>query len=154
MVHETKYYDLLEVKPDADENVLKKAYRKLAMKYHPDKNPDAGDKFKEISQVCDFWSDCFTVWFSYWCIIQAYEVLSDPKKRQIYDQGGEDAIKEGGGRGRGGGGFSSPFDMFDMMFGGGMGGMGGSSRQSNKTKPMVHKLGVTLEELYSGKVSL
>ena len=57
MVNETKYYDLLEVKPDANENELKKAYRKLAMKYHPDKNPDAGDKFKEISQVCDFRSD-------------------------------------------------------------------------------------------------
>ena len=152
MVNETKYYDLLEVKPDANENELKKAYRKLAMKYHPDKNPDAGDKFKEISQVCDFRSDRFIMWFFHCYIIQAYEVLSDPKKRQIYDEGGEDAIKEGGGRGRGGG-FSSPFDMFDMMFGGGMGGMGGSSRQSNKTKPMVHKLGVTLEELYSGKVS-
>ena len=81
---------------------------------------------------------------------QAYEVLSDPQKKQIYDEGGEQAIKEGGGRG-GGGGFSSPMDIFNMMFGGGMGGMGGG-RQSNKTKPMVHKLGVTLEELYNGKV--
>ena len=77
-------------------------------------------------------------------------MLSDSQKREIYDEGGEQAIKEGGGRG-GGGGFSSPMDMFNMMFGGGMGGMGGS-RQSNKTKPMVHKLGVTLEELYNGKV--
>lgn len=127
MVKETKYYDILEVKPGATEGELKKAYRKLAMKYHPDKNPDAGDKFKEISH--------------------AYEVLSDPQKREIYDQGGEEAIQQGGGRG--GGGFSSPMDIFNMMFGGGMGGGGG--RNSNKTKPMVHKLGVTLEELYNGK---
>ena len=119
----------MKVKPEATENELKKAYRKLAMKYHPDKNPDAGDKFKEISH--------------------AYEVLSDPQKRAVYDEGGEQAIKEGGGRG-GGGGFSSPMDIFNMMFGGGMGGMGGG-RQSNKSKPMIHKLGVTLEELYSGK---
>ena len=79
--------------------------------------------------------------------MQAYEVLSDPQKKQIYDEGGEQAIKEGGARG-GAGGFSSPMDMFNMMFGGGMAG----GRQSHKTKTMIHKLGVTLEELYNGKV--
>ena len=51
MVCESKYYDILEVSPTANETELKKAYRRLALKFHPDKNPDAGDKFKEISQV-------------------------------------------------------------------------------------------------------
>ena len=128
MVCDTKFYDILGVSPTASEAELKKAYRKLALKYHPDKNPDAGDKFKEISQ--------------------AYEVLSDSKKRAIYDEGGEQAIKEG--MGRGGGGFSSPMDMFNMFFGGGMAGGHGSQR-SNKSRPIVHKLGVTLEELFNGK---
>jgi len=131
MVKETKFYDLLGVPPNADESALKKAYRKLAMKYHPDKNPNAGDKFKEISN--------------------AYEVLSNAEKRKIYDQGGEQAIKEGGSGG--GGGFHSPMDVFDMFFGGDPFGRGGGrSRGPRRTKNLVHQLSVSLEDMYNGTV--
>nr|XP_020475055.1 dnaJ homolog subfamily A member 4-like [Monopterus albus]XP_020475057.1 dnaJ homolog subfamily A member 4-like [Monopterus albus] len=120
MVHETGYYDLLGVSPKASVDEIKKAYRKLALKYHPDKNPSEGDKFKLISH--------------------AYEVLSDPKKRDLYDQGGEQAIKEGGMSGA-----ASPMDIFDMFFGG-----GGRMQRERKGKNVVHQLSVSLEEMYNG----
>jgi DnaJ homolog subfamily B member 4 len=79
MVAETKLYDTLGISPNASQDDIKKAYRKGALKYHPDKNkdkPDAGEKFKEISQ--------------------AYEVLSDPEKRKVYDQYGLEYLLRGG----------------------------------------------------------
>ena len=79
MVKETKFYDRLGVKPNADDSELLKAYRKMALKYHPDKNtePGARKKFKKISM--------------------AFETLADPEKRKIYDQHGAQGIKEDGG---------------------------------------------------------
>jgi len=127
MVKETKYYDLLGVSPKADDNTIKKAYRKLAMKYHPDKNhgdQKAQEKFKNISQ--------------------AYECLSDSEKRNLYDQAGEQGLKEGG---RGGGMGGDPFDIFNMFFGGGG---GRRERGPRRGKDVVHQLTVTLEQLYNG----
>lgn len=131
MVKETKYYDILGVQPTATVDEIKKAYRKLALKLHPDKNPDNDpEQFKELSQ--------------------AYEVLSDEKKRSLYDQVGEQGMKEGAGSG----GFhgSDPFDIFNMFFGGGAGGHPFGGRQENRGKNLVHQLAVSLEELYNGAV--
>ncbi|KAK8575638.1 hypothetical protein V6N13_033125 [Hibiscus sabdariffa] len=124
----TKYYEILGVSKNASQDDLKKAYRKAAIKNHPDKGGDP-EKFKELAQ--------------------AYEVLSDPEKREIYDQYGEDALKEGMG---GGGGGHDPFDIFQSFFGGSPFGGGGSSRgrRQRRGEDVVHPLKVSLEDLYNG----
>ncbi len=139
------YYDVLGVSREVDDASLKKSYRKLAMKFHPDRNPDdkvAEDKFKELGE--------------------AYEVLSDADKRAAYDRMGHDAYKNGGGNsgfGGGGGGFGGgvdPRDIFSQMFGGmGGGGFGGGGQQRRATpaRPgadLRYDLDVSLEEASTG----
>ncbi|GBF94698.1 dnaJ [Raphidocelis subcapitata] len=121
----TRYYKILGVDPNATPEEIKKAHRKLALKHHPDKGGDP-DTFKEINE--------------------AHDVLKDPKKREIYDRYGEDAIKEGMGGGGGGGG-GSMADLFGELFGGG--GRGGRARE-RRSEDVMHKLQVSLEDIYTG----
>src|SRR5215475_2493240 len=97
------YYEILGTERKASDEEIKKAYRKLAVKYHPDKNPGdktAEERFKELGE--------------------AYEVLSDPQKRAAYDQYGHAAFDRRAGGGFGGtGGFHDPLDIFREVFGGG-----------------------------------
>ncbi|KAF9916499.1 Type I HSP40 co-chaperone [Lobosporangium transversale] len=130
MVKETKFYDALEVSPTCSDSELKKAYRKLALKYHPDKTGGAtSERFQEISH--------------------AYDILSDPQKRTIYDQYGEAGLSGEGGPGMGG---LSPEDLFSHFFGGG-GGRGSRPSGPRRGKDVAHSLKVTLEDLYKGKTT-
>jgi molecular chaperone DnaJ len=131
------YYEMLGVSQSAGKDEIKKAYRKLAMKYHPDRNPgdaEAEAKFKEIGE--------------------AYEVLSDDQKRAAYDRFGHGAFEQGGGGpggmggfgGFGAGGFA---DIFDEMFGDMMG--GGRRRSSGRGADLRYDMEITLEEAFTGK---
>ncbi len=110
------YYEILEVQRDAEKSTIKKAYRKMAMKYHPDKNPgdkEAEENFKAVNE--------------------AYQVLSDSEKRSIYDRYGKDGL-EGHGQGGGfsrGGGFDDLGSIFEEMFGGS--GFGSGRQRQRKT---------------------
>ncbi|KAM9307325.1 dnaJ homolog subfamily B member 5 [Pholidichthys leucotaenia] len=159
------FYKVLGVTPESNEDEIKKAYRKLALKFHPDKNSDADaeDRFKEIAE--------------------AYEILTDPKKKSIYDQFGEEGLKNGGNIFRNNfpsdphSTFSNFFhgsDHFDIFFGndfeaeddlfnpfrrfpfshvGGFGGCENGLRRGQKVlqgEAVVHDLPVTLEEVMHG----
>ena len=134
------FYEVLGVPKNADEAALKSAFRKLAMQYHPDKNPgdtEAERKFKEINE--------------------AYQVLSDPQKRGAYDRFGHAAFEGGGGGGPGGFGqdFSgSMSDIFEDIFGdvfGGGGRRGGGGRARERGADLRYNLDITLEEAFKGK---
>ena len=129
------YYELLEVTRTATDGELKSAYRKLAMKWHPDRNPgnkDCEAKFKEINE--------------------AYDVLKDEQKRAAYDRFGHAAFEQGGGaQGQGfGADFASTFsDIFEDLFSGGRRSRGGRERGAD----LRYNMEITLEEAYAGKTA-
>jgi len=122
------YYDLLGVSRDSSDSQIKKAYRKLSLKYHPDKDPspEAKQKFVDLAN--------------------AYEVLGDEEKRRIYDQYGEEGLKNNGQQN-----FHNPFDIFSS-FGGFGRASGHQQMQQNKGPDVEVELEVTLKDLYLGRV--
>ncbi|MBC5864448.1 molecular chaperone DnaJ [Flavobacterium sp. K77] len=133
------FYEILGISKNADANAIKKAYRKSALQYHPDKNPgdkEAEEKFKLAAE--------------------AYEVLSDPQKKAKYDQYGHQAFDGSGGFGGGGHGGMNMDDIFSQfgdIFGGGFGGFGGGGGGGNrrtKGSNLRIKVKLTLEEIANG----
>lgn len=131
------YYEVLDVARNATDEEIKKAYRKLAMKYHPDRNqdnPSAEEKFKEVKE--------------------AYEMLSDSEKRAAYDQYGHAGVDPNMGAGGGFGG-GNPFGDFGDIFGDIFGGMGGRQRgpQVYRGADLRYTMEISLEDAAAGKVT-
>ncbi|MSQ18648.1 MAG: molecular chaperone DnaJ [Betaproteobacteria bacterium] len=134
MATKRNYYEVLGVNRDADDDALKKAYRKLAMKHHPDRNPDdkgAEGRFKEVKE--------------------AYEVLTDGQKRAAYDRFGHAGVEQQGG-GQGGAGFSNFSEAFGDIFGDIFGGGGARGGRSNvyRGADLRYNLEITLEQAAHG----
>ncbi len=126
------YYELLEIERTADDGTIKSSYRKLAMKYHPDKNPGCADseaRFKAISE--------------------AYDCLKDPQKRAAYDRFGKAAFQNGGGGGPQD--FSGFSDIFDNIFGEFMGNGRGRQRGPARGADLRYDLEISLEDAFHGK---
>ena len=134
MATKRDYYDVLGVNRDASDDEIKKAYRKLAMKHHPDRNPeskDAEDKFKEAKE--------------------AYEILSDAQKRGAYDRYGHAGVDPSAGGGPGGQGFDGFADAFSDIFGDIFGGGGGRGRSNvYRGADLRYNLEISLEEAARG----
>ena len=135
---EIDYYELLEVSRDADGGAIKSAYRKLAMKYHPDRNPGCGEseaKFKAISE--------------------AYDCLKDPQKRAAYDRFGHAAFQQGmgGGGGHPGAEFGDIGDIFETIFGSAFGGAGGGAARQRPRRgaDLRYDMEISLDEAFHGK---
>ena len=130
------YYELLEVERGADDATIKSSYRRLAMQWHPDKNPgdaEAEARFKSISH--------------------AYDCLKDPQKRAAYDQYGHAAFEnggmgQGGGFGGGQGGFSDLGDIFESFFGGAF---DGGRQQARRGADLRYDMEIGLDEAFHGK---
>lgn len=131
MSTETDFYELLEVERTADDATIKSAYRKLAMKFHPDRNAGCKEneaRFKAVSE--------------------AYDCLKDPQKRAAYDRFGHAAFKQGGGGPQDFSGFS---DIFESVFGEFMGGRQGGQRAARRGADLRYDMEITLEEAFHGK---
>ncbi|MCB2074470.1 MAG: molecular chaperone DnaJ [Novosphingobium sp.] len=133
MAVEADFYELLEVDRTADDKTIKSAYRKLAMRYHPDKNPGCAEseaKFKSISQ--------------------AYDCLKDPQKRAAYDRFGHAAFENGGMGGGANAGFTDIGDIFESIFGSAFG-SGGGRQQPRRGADLRYDMEISLDEAFLGK---